>query len=786
MLRHNLLLIYRNYKRFKTVFFINLVGLTIGLVCTLLIYLWVSDELNKDKFHENDKRLFQVMESQQHTGSIRVTDSTPWLLAEALGDEMPEIEYSTVATPTYWFNGQTLSVGDTITKANGKYTGKDFFNIFSYELVQGNKDQVLADKNAMVISESLALKLFNTTDNVVGKTISLQREKLFRVSGIFKDLPPSSSEYFHFVLLYKNLTDENPDATGWGNSGPNTFIVLKEGTNVEDFTKKIAAYISTKIDQTHRTLFLAKYSAQYLYGNYENGVQSGGRIEYATLFSIVAIFILIIACINFMNLSTAKASRRIKEVGIKKAIGARRRTLIVQYLAESMFMAFLSLALAILVVDIMLPWFNGLTAKNLALNFDVNFIASMFVIVLFTGLVSGSYPALYLSGFNPATVLKGKLSLSFGELWARKGLVVFQFTLSVILIVCVLVIYRQVSFVQNKNLGYEKENVVYFPLEGKVRTSLETFLIELEKIPDVMAASSIGQSMVGGGNTTNIGWEGKDPEVRIPFAVRPVNFGILEMLETEIVQGRGFSRQFSSDTMAVIFNEAGIEAMGMVDPIGKEISLGPETRLQIVGVVKDFHYESLRTDIGPMFFILKPRYTERIMVKIAGGQEVAAINRMQKFYQSYNPGFTFDYRFLDEDYQALYGAEKRVSILSRYFAGVAIVISCLGLFGLAAFTAERRRKEIGIRKALGSTEFQIVYLLSGDFTKLVFISILIAVPCSYLFTLQWLNNFAYKIPLEWWYFAGAGLAALCIAWVTVGMQAVRASRINPTHCLKEE
>jgi len=226
--------------------------------------------------------------------------------------------------------------------------------------------------------------------------------------------------------------------------------------------------------------------------------------------------------------------------------------------------------------------------------------------------------------------------------------------------------------------------------------------------------------------------------------------------------------------------------MGMVDPIGKEISLGPETRLQIVGVVKDFHYESLRTDIGPMFFILKPRYTERIMVKIAGGQEVAAINRMQKFYQSYNPGFTFDYRFLDEDYQALYGAEKRVSILSRYFAGVAIVISCLGLFGLAAFTAERRRKEIGIRKALGSTEFQIVYLLSGDFTKLVFISILIAVPCSYLFTLQWLNNFAYKIPLEWWYFAGAGLAALCIAWVTVGMQAVRASRINPTHCLKEE
>lgn len=786
MLRHNLLLIYRNFKRFKTTFFINLIGLSTGLMCTLLIYLWVSDELNVDKFHEYDSRLFQAMESQQHAGSIRVTDSTPWLLAEALADEMPEVEYSTVATPTYWFNGQTLSVNNTIIKANGKYTGKDFFNIFSYNLVQGNKGQVLADKSSMVISESLALKLFNTADNVIGKTVILQQDQIFRVSGVFKDLPPSSSEYFDFVLPYKNLTDANPDATDWGNAGPNTFILLKEGTNVEDFTKKIAAFISTRIEDTHRTLFLAKYSDLYLYGNYENGVQSGGRIEYVTLFSIVAIFILIIACINFMNLSTAKASRRIKEVGIRKAVGARRATLITQYLAESMFMALLSLTLAILVVDIILPWFNGLTAKNLSLNFDVNLITSMVAIVLFTGLVSGSYPALYLSGFTPTAVLKGKVSLSFGELWARKGLVVFQFTLSVILIVCVLVIYRQVSFVQNKNLGYEKENVIYFPLEGKVRTSLETFLTELEKIPGVLDASSIGQSMVGGGNTTNIGWEGKNPDVRIPFAVRPVNFGVIEMLDLEIVKGRGFSSEFSSDTMAVVFNEAGTEAMGMEDPVGKDISLGADMKLNIIGVVKDFHYESLRSPIQPMFFVLNPRYTEKVMVKIATGQETEAIARLQDFYQSYNPGFIFEYRFLDADYQAQYGAEKRVSILSRYFAGIAILISCLGLFGLAAFTAERRRKEIGIRKVLGSSEVQIVYLLSGDFTRLVFISILMAIPISYILTLQWLNSFTYKIALEWWYFVGAGLAALCIAWFTVGTQAVRASRVNPSNCLKEE
>jgi ABC-type antimicrobial peptide transport system permease subunit len=786
MLQHNLLLIYRNFKRFKTTFFINLVGLSTGLVCTLLIYLWVSDELRIDRFHETDSRLFQAMESQQHAGSIRVTDSTPWLLAEALEDEMPEVEYSAVATPTYWFNSQTLSVDDNIIKANGKYTGKDFFRIFSYDLVQGNADEVLADKSAMVISESLALKLFNATDNVIGKTVTFQQDQLYKVSGVFKDLPPASSEYFDFVLSYKNLTDMNPDMTSWGNSGPNTFIVLKEGTRMEDFNQKIAAFISTKSEDTHRTLFLTKYSDNYLYGNYENGVQSGGRIEYVTLFTIVALFILIIACINFMNLSTAKASRRIKEVGIKKAVGARRGTLVAQYLSESMFMAFLSLAVAILAVDIALPWFNEITAKNLALNFDANFALSLLGIVLFTGIISGSYPALYLSGFNPATVLKGRLDTSLGELWARKGLVVFQFTLSVILIVSVLVIYRQIEFVQNKNLGYDKENVIYFPLEGKVKTSLETFLLELEKVPGVLQASSIGQSMVGGGNTMDIDWDGKDPDQRIPFAVRPVNFGILEMLDLEIVQGRSFARQFSSDTSAVIFNEAGIEAMGMVDPVGKEINLGPDRRLHIAGVVKDFHYESLRWDISPMFFILKPEYTEKIMVKIAAGQETPAINSMQDFYRSYNPGFSFDYRFLDADYQAQYGAERRVSILSRYFAGIAILISCLGLFGLAAFTAERRRKEIGIRKVLGSSEFQIVYLLSGDFTKLVFVSILLAIPLSYLLTQQWLDNFAYKIPLEWWYFTGAGLAALCIAWFTVGMQAVKASRVNPTHCLKDE
>lgn len=696
-----------------------------------------------------------------------------------------EVEFAVVATPTHWFANQSIAVKDNSVKAHAKYAGKDYFRIFSYELLHGNKDQVLRDKGSIVISEGLSRTLFNTTDDVVGKTVVFQHDQLYKVSGIFRDLPSECSDYFDLVLPVEVFTDQHPDVKDWGNSGPQTFLVLREGTNRQDFSKKVAPYITTKTDEKHRSLMLVKFSDNYLYGSYENGVQAGGRIEYVRLFSVIAVFILVIACINFMNLSTARATGRVKEVGIKKVVGARRSTLIGQYLTESTFMTLVSLAFAVLMVDLLLPQFNEVTGKNLSLNVDVNFGLSLLAIVLLTGFISGSYPALYLSGFSPATVLKGRLTTSFGELWARKGLVIFQFTLSVILIVSVVVVYKQIEFVQNKNLGYNKDDVIYFPIEGKIRGSLETFITEVEKLPGVVQASSIGQSMVGGGNTMDIHWEGKDPDQRTFFAYRPVDYGVIEMLDLQIIEGRSFAREFGADT-SVIFNEAGIEAMGIKDPVGKMIDLGRGIKLEIVGVVKDFHYQSLHTDVSPLFFMLLPELTQNIIVKMEEGKEAATIENIQKFYQAYNPGSSFVYRFLDEDYQAQYGAERRVSLLSRYFAGIAILISSLGLFGLAAFTAERRRKEIGIRKVLGSSEFRIVYLLSLDFSRLVFVAVLIALPFSYFLTKQWLDNFAYKISLAWWYFIGAGLLALIIAWLTVGTQAVRAARVNPTECLRDE
>jgi putative ABC transport system permease protein len=785
MLSHNLLLIYRNFKRFKSSFFINLIGLSTGLACTLLIYLWVDDEFKVDKFHANDSRLYQLMEHQQNAvNNVRVTNSTPGLLAEELKGNMPEVEYSAVVTPFYWFDKSSLSIGDKRIEAGGIYAGQSFFNIFSFGLTEGDPSKVLADKSSIVISESIALALFNTTENIIGKTVEFQREKEYIVSGVFKGTPPNSTQRFDFVLSFEVFKEMTPGVQNWGNSGPMTFVVLKEGSDPILFNKKIKDIISTKVPEKHRTLFATKYSDLYLHGKFENGVQSGGGIEYVVMFSLIALFILIVACINFMNLSTAKASRRIKEVGIKKAVGANRRTLVLQYMGESLLMSMLSLFVAVLLVDLLLPQFNGVTGKQLTLRPDMGIILSFATIALVTGIIAGSYPALYLSAFSPATVLKGKLNTSLGELWARKGLVIFQFTISVIFIVSVLVVYKQIQYLQTKNLGYDKDNIIHFQIEGRISQSKEAFLTELKKLPGVVNASTLAQSMVGGGNTTTVDWEGKDPDDRTPFAIRPVNYDAIEMLGLTIIEGKSFSRE-GKDSLKVIFNEAGIEAMGMEEPVGKTVNVG-EFKVDIIGVVKNFHFESLRTSVNPMFFILAPQYTQKVMVKIAAGKETETIERIQNFYQQFNPGFAFDFRFLDLDYQEQYNTEQRVAKLSKYFAGLAILISCLGLFGLAAFTAERRLKEIGIRKVLGASELRIIYLLSADFTRIVAVAILIAIPISYFLTKDWLDDFAFKISLAWWYFLGAGAIALIISWITVGMQALKASRVNPVDCLRDE
>lgn len=786
MFRHNLIVSFRNFTRYKTTFLINLFGLSVSLTSALLIYLWVYDEMSIDNFHKNDSQLFQVLEQRvnEQNAIIGTQQSTPWLLSESLAETMPEVEYATVSTQSDWFEKFTLTVDEKNVKASGRYTGKDFFNVFSFPLVYGDKSKVLTDKSSIVISEELAKRLFNTVENAMNKSIEFQHERLFTVSGIFKEIPANSSIQFDFALSVDLFKDQYPQALHWKNAGPDTYIVLRRDVNKDEFETKIKNFIQTKTDQTHRKLHLAQFSRHYLHGNYENGVESGGRIEYVRLFSYIAVFILAIACINFMNLATARASRRTKEIGIKKAVGAYRSSIIFQHLFESFTIACLALVVALFFTYFLLPQFNLITDKHLSLHLNGSMIGSLLLITGITGLLAGSYPALYLSGFKPAAVLKGKLHSSLSELWTRKGLVVFQFVISIIFIVSVWVVYQQIAFVQNKNIGYNRKNVIYFEMEGKVKENPKTFLTEIERIPGVQSASTIGQSMVGGGNNSPIDWEGKNPEHRTPFAYRPVNYGVIEMMELELIEGRSFSRD-RNDSLKVIFNETGIATMGMEDPIGKIIKLS-NLNCEIIGVVKDFHFESMHDAIKPMFFILVPPVTRKVIARIDAGKEQETLAGLQTFYQKYNPGFTFDFHFLDQDFDALYASEQRIATLSRYFAGLAVLISALGLFGLAAFTAERRQKEIGIRKVMGSSELNIIYLLSADFTKIVLVAIAIAIPISYFITNTWLNEFAYHISLKVWLFAGSGLIALVIAWLTVGLHAFRASRLSPVKCLKEE
>ncbi len=573
----------------------------------------------------------------------------------------------------------------------------------------------------------------------------------------------------------------------WGNNGPSTFLVLQEGADVAAFNEKIERLPDGKYDkEDYRTLFTRPYSDGYLYGTYENGVQAGGRIEYVRLFSIIALFILVIACINFMNLSTAKASRRVKEVGIKKAVGASRSTLITQYLSESFLMSFLSLLTAIVLV--------GSAIAAVQQHHRQTIVAGVHrpAGLVFPGhhaayrTTGGSYPALYLSGFNPVAVLKGKLTSSIGELWARKGLVVFQFVLSVVLIVSVWVVYQQIEFVQSRNLGYDKDNLISFPMEGRIAESPETFLAEAKRIPGVANVSSMQQSVVGNeSSTVGLGWEGKNPDEVVEFQNFSMGYDMIETLGLEVLEGRSFSRAFSTDSSAIIFNETAIARMGLTDPVGTTVNLWGEDR-QIIGVVKDFHFESLHEAVKPSFIKADFDFAMNVVARLEAGKERTTLAQLQDFYQTFNPGYSFDYQFVDADYQALYAAEQRVSTLSKYFAGLAILISCLGLFGLAAFTAERRLKEIGIRKILGASDFGIVRLLSGDFTKMVLVAIAIALPVSYFIAQRWLEGFAFSIDLQWWYFAGAGLIALLVAWFTVGLQTVKAARVNPADCLRDE
>ncbi|MCF0073342.1 ABC transporter permease [Dyadobacter sp. CY261] len=792
MLKSYLKIAWRSLIKDRQFTLLNLVGLSTGLACTLLIYLWIGDELRVDKHNAKAAHLFQIMVNQPNEDGIKTGEHTAGLLADALKAEMPEVEFATTVVPAEWFSNKgIIAAGETKLKAGGQFVSRDYFDVFTCPFIQGDANALVGDKNTLALSEELASKLFGTTQNVVGKTVKWEEGQfsgLYRVGGVFKGNPSNASNQFDILFNFEQFKARRPGMEKWTNSDPHTFVILKNGADEALFNEKIKQLLRTKNKEIDSELFAIRYSDKYLRGQFENGLQIGGRITYVRLFSVIAAFILVIACINFMNLSTAKASGRMKEVGIKKVVGALRSSLVLQHLGESVLLTFVSLVVAVGLVALLLPDFNAITGKEISLSPDGTLISAALVITLVTGLLAGSYPALYLSGFDPVSVLKGKLRNTAGELLVRRGLVVFQFAVSVIFIVSVIVVYRQIQFIQNKNLGYNREHIIHFeiPLEMdslKLKAA-EAFLGEVKNIPGVVNASSYYHNLTGQhGAISGFEWPGKPAGTDIEFSNLEVGYNFMETMGMSLREGRFFSQNGSARN-EIIFNESAIKSMGLKDPVGKTVKFWGMER-QIVGVVKDFNFESLYEPVKPCFFQMYP-IMPNVMVKIQNGSEEQTIARVRKLFQDYHRGLVFDFQFLDENYKALYASERRVGVLSRYFAGLAILISCLGLFGLAAFTAQRRQKEIGIRKVVGASVGNVVMMLSMDFIKLLLIALLIAFPLVGWAMYQWLNNFAFRIDLSAGIFIAAGGTLVLVTLATVGYQAVKAALLDPVKSLRSE
>jgi predicted permease len=788
MLKNYFRIAWRTLLKDRQFSLLNIVGLSSGICCALLIWLWVTDELSVDKFFPKEDRIYEVMETNRANGQQQTSDESSGLVSELILTQAPEVEYAAPLAPPSWWPKYTLSAGDKNLKASGQYAGKDYFNIFAFPLLEGKKGEVLKDKNSIVISDALAMRLFNRTDNLIGQPVRFGQQQNFFVSGVFKNPPHNSSQQFDFVLSFEYLYDQQNWVKSWNGTGPHNFILVKEGTDINALNKKIAGLITKASGDTTRSPFAAKFSDVYLQNTFNHGVSTGSKIVYVRLFSLIAIFILVIACINFMNLSTAKAARRMKEVGIKKVVGARRPQLIVQFLSESVLMTLIATILALAIAMLLLPSFNNLTGKQIAIHLDFKLLSILLGIIVATGIIAGSYPALYLSKFNPLIVLKGKLPSSFTELLSRKGLVIFQYTLSAILIVSVLVIYRQVRFIQSTDPGYTKENIVKFEGEGKLLQSQTSFVDAVKRIPGVVNASFTSHNMTGRSfGTYGVNWEGRDPKGAIYFEGFFCSYDFIETMGMHMAAGRSFSKSYGADSNKILVNETAVAAMHLKNPVGKNISAFG-TPLQIVGVVKDFHYESLHEPVKPAFFILQGdgNYWTKFMIRIKPGQQQATIDRIHDLYTAYNPGFPFTYRFLDDDYQKQYETEVRVATLAKYFSVLAILISCLGLFGLAAFTAQRRRKEIGIRKVVGASVGRIAMMLSTEFLRLVLIAILIAFPVSWWAMHQWLQGFAYRIDVGSGVFLVAAISVMLLTLLTIGFQAIRAALVNPVKSLRSE
>lgn len=787
MLLNHFKIAWRNLLRNRSFSLINIIGLALGLACSLLIMLWIKSETAVDRFHNNGKYLYQVYARNHNDGKVEGAYYLQGLLADELKKSFPEIEYASGFEQPFEFN---FIANQKPAKMKGTFASEDFFRMFSFPMLQGDPKSALSNPESIVISKKMAEYFYGSAEKAIGKNLEFDKRQDLLITGVY-DIPSSSSLQFDYLRSWKAFIAENAWVNNWNSTSPAVFVQLKSTADLQQTENKIRDFVhryTTKTKDVYTELALQPFGERYLYNNFKDGYPNGGRIEYVRLFRIVALFILLIACINFMNLATARSTRRAKEIGVRKVSGALRSTLIGQFVIEALLLSFLSMLIAMVMASLFLPVFNSITGKELALPFgEPVFWLSILGLLLLTGLVAGSYPALVLSAMKPMGVLKGVARIGSGSRYLRKGLVIFQFSLSVILIVGMIVIYRQIDYVQKKQLGYDRENLLFVPLDGKMLKQYGLFKDRAAAIPGIKAVTRMKEppTMI----THHIGdpnWTGKDPNLQVSFADAVVGYDFVKTLQLQLAAGRDFSTEFGRDSTSYMVNETAVKRMGYTDPVGKTVIWGnrPGT---IIGVLKDFHFTSMHQAIEPMIL----RVDEGVkwgtaLMRLEAGKEKAAIASLENLWKEMNPDYVFSYRFADQEYAAQYKSEQVISSLANYFALLAIFISCLGLFGLASFTAEQRTKEIGVRKVLGASVPSIVRLLSVNFLQPVAWSLLLSIPSAWWVMSRWLSNYAYHIELEWWIFGIAGLLTLVIALLTVSFQSIKAAIINPVRSLRSE
>ena len=794
MLRNYLKIAYRNLLRNKVYSGITIFGLAVGLAACLAIGLHVRDDYSYDRFHRKAADIYRLTEIQQQADGVYSSAVTPGPLAPSLAADYPEIVHS--VRVGRW--GYLLQAGQTgIEPEKMLIVDNDFFKMFDFKLLMGNSVKALTSPDEIVVSEKLAAQLFGSDwrkQAVLDKVLTLNTEQPLTVVGVVADPPTNSHLQFDALLPFKYVEKYDEWGNKWNSNNYHTYLELQPGTDAAAFEQKITHHIAKHDAENKATLHLQPLRDIYLYSKFDFGNDwgKGSDIFYVRIFLAVGLIVLLIAIINFINLATARASQRAREVGVRKSVGALRGSLIWQFLSESFLLTTLAVLLALVIFQSFLPIFNALVDKQLSLPTNQPAFWGYFAGFAFlVSVLAGAYPAFFLSGFQPAKVLKGIVNVKSG-VGFRQTLVVGQFVLSIMLCIATIVIYRQLDLMQNKKLGFDKSQLLYVKLKGDSRGKAALFKEEIAKLAGVASVSATTSTLVDVGNESYMEWEGQKTDDKFSITQVNVDANFLQTVGLALATGRNFSATVPADTSDTfgkyLINESAARRMGWTD----ETALGKRVKFwgfegEIIGVVRDFHFKPLRSAISPMIFRFRPKeFYFNLLVKTSGGNLPQTLASIGKIHQANDPNYPLSYGFVDQDLAAQYRAEQKTSQIVLYFSALAILISCLGLFGLATFTAETRTKEIGVRKVLGASVANIVALLSKDFIKLVVVAIVIASPIAWYAMNAWLADFAYKVDISWWVFALAGGMAVGIALLTVSFQSVKAALMNPVESLRSE